>query len=96
MEKCSFCIQNIQSAKLSAKRENRTMKDGDVVTACARTCPSGAIVFGDMNDQNSEISKLYKNERSYHVLEELDVKPSIVYMTKIRNTESKKKNPKHS
>ena len=96
MEKCSFCIQNIQSAKLTAKRENRTLKDGEVVTACARTCPSGAIVFGDMNDQNSELSKLYKNERSYHVLEELDVKPSIVYMTKIRNTESKNKNPKHS
>ncbi len=85
MEKCSFCIQRIQSGKLSAKRENRKIQDGEVKTACMTACPSNAIVFGDMNDPNSEISKLYKNERSYHMLEEVGIKPSVSYMTKIRN-----------
>jgi MoCo/4Fe-4S cofactor protein with predicted Tat translocation signal len=96
MEKCSFCIQSIQSAKLTAKRENRKLADGDVKTACARTCPSNAIVFGDINDSNSEISKLYKNERSYHLLEEVNTRPSVVYLTKIRNVETNKTNQKHS
>ena len=85
MEKCSFCVQRIQTAKLSAKRENRKLGKDEFTTACAQTCPSNAIVFGDLNDKNSDISKLYTNERSYHVLEELGVKPSVQYMTKIRN-----------
>lgn len=96
MEKCSFCVQRIQAGKLSAKRDGRKMKDGDVKTACAAACPSNAIVFGDMNDPNSEISKLYKNERSYHMLEEVGIKPSVVYMTKIRNVEPLKLTEKHS
>lgn len=91
MEKCSFCIQRIQTGKLSAKRENRKVKNGDVKTACMTACPSNAIVFGDMNDPNSEISKLYKNERSYHMLEEVGIKPSVVYMTKIRNVQDNNK-----
>lgn len=86
MEKCSFCVQNIQSAKLKAKRENRELKDGEVTMACARACPSNAIVFGDMNDKNSELSKLFKNERAYAMLEELNTAPSVKYLTKIRNT----------
>lgn len=85
MEKCSFCVQRIQSAKLTAKRDNRKLNADEFTTACAQTCPSNAIVFGDLNDKNSEISKLYTNDRSYHVLEELGVKPSVQYMTKIRN-----------
>jgi len=95
MEKCSFCIQRIQAGKLSAKRENRKISDGEVTTACATACPSNAIVFGDMNDPNSEISKLYKNERSYHMLEEIGIKPSVAYMTKIRNVESNIKSTEH-
>ncbi len=87
MEKCSFCIQRIQSAKLQAKMENRDLKDGDVQTACSSVCPSNAIVFGDMNDENSEISKLFKNERSYVMLEEYNVQPSVKYLTQIRNVE---------
>ncbi len=87
MEKCSFCVQNIQMAKLKAKRENRKLSDGDVTTACQRSCPTDAIVFGDRNDQNSRIAKLFNNNRSYKMLEETDVKPSVVYMTKIRNKE---------
>jgi len=89
MEKCSFCVQNIQSAKLTAKRENRTLKDGEVTVACARACPSNAIVFGDMNDKDSELSKLHRNERSYAMLEELNTVPSVKYMTKIRNRKEK-------
>ena len=85
MEKCSFCVQRIQSAKLTAKRQNRKMNTDEFTTACAQTCPSNAIVFGDLNDKNSEIAKLYQNDRSYHVLEELGIKPSVQYMTKIRN-----------
>jgi molybdopterin-containing oxidoreductase family iron-sulfur binding subunit len=65
--------------------ENRKMVDGDVKTACQQSCPADALVFGDMNDPNSEISKLFKNERKYVLLEEYNVQPSVGYMTKIRN-----------
>jgi molybdopterin-containing oxidoreductase family iron-sulfur binding subunit len=95
MEKCSLCVQRIQSAKLTAKRDNRKMNTDEFTTACAQTCPSNAIVFGDLNDKNSEIAKLYKNDRSYHVLEELGVKPSVQYMTKIRNTKETNNQPAH-
>lgn len=95
MEKCSFCVQKIQDAKLTAKREGRKLKDGEFTTACAKSCPADAIVFGDVNDPKSEISKAYKDERSYVVLEEINVKPSIVYKTKIRNIENEKKLNSH-
>jgi len=85
MEKCSFCVQRIQASKLTAKRENRYLKDGDVKTACQRACPADAIMFGDLHDKDSEVSKLFNNDRSYSVLEELNVKPSVRYMTKVRN-----------
>ncbi len=103
MEKCSFCAQRIQAGKLTAKRERRPLKDGEVVTACQAACSSGAILFGDMNDPNSAITKLLKitddekrptgidknigNPRAYRVLEEIGVKPNIYYLTKIRNKE---------
>jgi len=95
MEKCSFCVQKIQMSKLQAKRENRKMTDGDVTTACQNACPTNAIVFGDRNDPKSRISKLFRDDRSYKMLEETDVKPSVTYMTKIRNTETNK-NTSHS
>ncbi|MFT5725394.1 MAG: MoCo/4Fe-4S cofactor protein with predicted Tat translocation signal [Bacteroidia bacterium] len=85
MEKCSFCIQNIQMGKLNAKIENRKLADGDAQTACAKACPSNAIVFGDRNDPNSRIAKMYKNDRSYKMLEEIGTDPSVLYLTKIRN-----------
>jgi molybdopterin-containing oxidoreductase family iron-sulfur binding subunit len=87
MEKCSFCVQRIQASKLKAKIENRKMVDGDVKTACQQSCPADALIFGDMNDANSEISKLFKNERKYVLLEEYNVQPSVGYMTKIRNVD---------
>ncbi|GAB3202306.1 molybdopterin-containing oxidoreductase family iron-sulfur binding subunit [Pontibacter aydingkolensis] len=88
MEKCSFCVQRVQLGKLEAKRENRRPKDGEIVTACAQSCPTEAIVFGDMKDPESRISRILqrqKGERAFHVLEELNVQPNVTYLTKIRN-----------
>jgi len=85
IEKCSFCIQRIQSAKLNAKAENRGIKDEELQTACSQSCPANSIVFGDMNDPDSEISKLIESGRRYNLLEEIYTKPSVHYLTKIRN-----------
>lgn len=86
MEKCSMCIQRIQAGKLQAKMEKRPVKDGDIKVACQQTCPTNAIIFGDGNDPNSEVSKALKSERTYYVLEEINTKPGIGYQTKVRNT----------
>lgn len=101
MEKCTMCVQRIQAGKLTAKRENRRPVDGEINVACASSCPSDALVFGDLNDPNSRISqqlqikekengenatdRVVKEDRAYHVLEELNVSPNVWYMTKIRN-----------
>ncbi|GGC16137.1 quinol:cytochrome C oxidoreductase [Parapedobacter defluvii] len=86
MEKCSMCIQRIQAGKLKAKMEKRPLKEGDITLACGSACSANAIIFGDANDPNSEVSKALKNERVYYVLEEINVQPGIGYMTKVRNT----------
>ena len=85
MEKCSFCVQEIQAAKLVAKKDGRAIKDGDVNTACSSSCPADAISFGDWNDVNSLVRKNSEDKRSYQALEEIGVKPNIWYKTKIRN-----------
>lgn len=85
VEKCSFCIQRIQEAKLKAKIERRKLKDGEVIPACMGACPSNALVFGDLNDKDSKVSQLIQQPRNYHLLEELHVLPSVGYLTKIRN-----------
>ncbi len=85
MEKCSMCIQRIQAGKLTAKMEKRALKDGDIKMACQQACSANAIIFGDKNDPNSEVSKALRSERIYYVLEEINVQPGIGYMTKIRN-----------
>jgi molybdopterin-containing oxidoreductase family iron-sulfur binding subunit len=85
MEKCSFCVQRIYTAEGDAKTAGRSMKDGDVKTACQQSCPAEAIVFGDINDPESRIAKLAKDPRGYRVLGELGVGPSVVYQTKVRN-----------
>ncbi|MCO5935684.1 TAT-variant-translocated molybdopterin oxidoreductase [Mucilaginibacter sp. RB4R14] len=86
MEKCSMCVQRIQAGKLQAKIEKRPLRDGEVKVACQQTCSANAIVFGNRNDPNSEVSKALKSERTYYVLEELNVKPGIGYQVKVRNT----------
>lgn len=90
MEKCTFCVQRIQAGKLDAKREGRGVGDGEIKTACQQSCPAGAIVFGDLNDPESEVSRLFLNERSYGVIEELNVLPSVNYLTKVRNRDTAK------
>lgn len=85
MEKCSFCIQRIQEGKLQAKKERRALKDGDIQVACQQSCPGDGIVFGDMNDPSSKISEFLGSERNYTVLEELNVRPRVSYLTKVRN-----------
>ncbi len=86
MEKCSFCVQRIQEGKLKAKRAGKSPNEVQVETACQRACPSNAIVFGDLHNPESEISKLYRNERGFRVLDEINVQSSVTYMTKVRNT----------
>ena len=85
MEKCTFCIQRITIAKDKAKVESRSVRDGELKTACQQSCPSDAIVFGNINDKNSKVSLVSQDPRGYYVLEELNVKPSVTYLTKIRN-----------
>lgn len=86
VEKCSFCVQRIQEKKLEAKLEGRTLKDGEVQPACVQSCPTNALVFGDMNNKDAKVTKNIQNERNYHLLEQLHTLPSVGYLTKVRNT----------
>jgi len=83
MEKCTFCVQRIRGAQNQARLENRNVRDGDIVTACQQTCPSDAIVFGDLNDRNSRVFELAGNPRGYHVLAGLNTKPAITYLARV-------------
>jgi molybdopterin-containing oxidoreductase family iron-sulfur binding subunit len=85
IEKCSMCVQRVQEKKLDAKLEKRPLKDGEIKPACAQACPADAIVFGDLNDPGSRVSKMFKEKRNYHLLEELHTLPSVGYLTKVRN-----------
>ncbi len=87
MEKCTFCVHRIQDAKVKARTESRELKDGDVKTACQTSCPTNAIVFGDLNDATSEVAKIYKQNRAYALLEEWHAAPSVRYLSKIRNND---------
>ncbi len=89
MEKCTFCVQRISEGKNAARMRGEKVSDGEIQTACQQACPSKAIVFGDLNDPHSEVSKLSKLEHGYHVLEELNVRPAITYLAKIRNPNPK-------
>jgi MoCo/4Fe-4S cofactor protein with predicted Tat translocation signal len=87
MEKCSMCVQRIQAGKLQAKTESRMVKDGEIETACQEACPTNAIIFGDFNDEKGRIPERDANPRAYYLLEEIGVKPNIIYQTKVRNVE---------
>ncbi len=83
MEKCTMCIQRIIAGKDHAREEGRRVMDGDILTACQQTCPTQAIVFGDLKDPSSKVSKLSKSPRGYHVLEELGTRPAVTYLKKV-------------
>ncbi len=85
MEKCSYCVQRIETARVAARVEGRGIRDGDITPACAATCPTDAITFGDLNDPASRVSKLREASRSYDLLNYLHLKPRTFYMARIRN-----------
>ncbi len=83
MEKCSFCIQRIVEAKNRAKNEGRKVRDGDFTTACAQTCPTEALIFGNLKDPKSHVSKLIQSPRAYQVLGHLNTKPAVIYLKRV-------------
>jgi molybdopterin-containing oxidoreductase family iron-sulfur binding subunit len=85
MEKCTYCVQRIQEAKIAAKNSGEAIRDGQIQTACQQTCPTGAIVFGDLADQSSEVLRLRRSARAYAILAELNVRPRTIYLARIRN-----------
>jgi molybdopterin-containing oxidoreductase family iron-sulfur binding subunit len=85
MEKCTFCVQRINEAKSQAKDKKTMIKDGDFKTACQQTCPVDAISFGNINDKDSQVSKFAEDPRTFRAMEVLNTKPSVNYLTKVRN-----------
>ncbi|HXV87016.1 MAG TPA: hypothetical protein VD793_09965, partial [Gemmatimonadales bacterium] len=84
-EKCTFCVQRIRGTQQRARLEGRAVRDGEIQTACQQTCPADAITFGDFNDPESRASVRATDARAYHVLDVLNTKPGVVYLTKVRN-----------
>jgi molybdopterin-containing oxidoreductase family iron-sulfur binding subunit len=85
MEKCTYCVQRITSGRIAAEKENRAVRDGDVITACQQACPVGAITFGNLNDKNSKVAKLKADGRNYGLLEDLNTRPRTTYMAVVLN-----------
>jgi molybdopterin-containing oxidoreductase family iron-sulfur binding subunit len=85
MEKCSYCVQRIQEAKITADKENREIRDGEIVTACQQACPTSAITFGNINDPNSKVAKAKAQERDYPVLSDLNFRPRTTYTAGVIN-----------
>ena len=84
MEKCTFCVQRIRHAELRARDEERKVADGEVVPACAQTCPAQAIVFGDANDPASRVSQRARDPRAFQALEDLGTRPAITYLARVK------------
>jgi len=85
MEKCTFCVQRIQDGRMRARAEDRPVRDGEITPACAAACPSRAIVFGDLKDPLSLVSRAASGVRGYQVLEELGTRPAITYLADLKN-----------
>jgi molybdopterin-containing oxidoreductase family iron-sulfur binding subunit len=85
MEKCTYCTQRISKARIASERERRKIRDGEIVTACQQACPTHAIVFGDVNDENSAVAKSKRDPRNYSLLAELGTRPRTTYLALVRN-----------
>ena len=85
MEKCSYCVQRISAARIEADKENRNIRDGEIVTACQQACPASAITFGNMNDKNSQVTKLRAQQRSYQVIADINTRPRTTYVAEVLN-----------
>jgi molybdopterin-containing oxidoreductase family iron-sulfur binding subunit len=85
MEKCTYCVQRINAARIDAKKENRPIRDGEVVTACQGACPTRAITFGNINDPQSEVGALKESPINYGLLSELNTQPRTTYLARVAN-----------
>ena len=85
MEKCSYCVQRISQARVTAKLEDRAIRDGEIVTACQAACPTEAIVFGNINDPDSRVAKVKQSPLNYGLLDELNTRPRTTYLAIVRN-----------
>jgi molybdopterin-containing oxidoreductase family iron-sulfur binding subunit len=95
MEKCTFCVQRIEEAKIESHRQGQPLRDGDIQTACQQSCPAQAIVFGNLKDPRSRVARMASSRRGYQVLGELNVRPSVTYLTLVRNRPAAGEGEKH-
>ena len=85
MEKCTYCVQRINAVRIDAKKEDRPIRDGEVVPACAQSCPTQAIVFGNLNDKTAAVAKLAAEPTNYGLLDELQTQPRTTYLPRYLN-----------